>query len=616
MLNLWGSTSYDKEFPAQVDGGAAAAPLPPRTDDPMLSPKRRTPLRDSAAVHSAAAVDTGRSSPDARLEVTLVLKPPEDLEPARARVLAELVDAHPLAGPSLSVDDVHALRDPGADAFDRVLDFARDFDLRVVDQSRLRRDVVVEGSVAQVEKAFGVELHHFGHPGGSYRGHHGPVDLPVSLSGVVDAVLGLENRPLHNSFAGTEAAQRTSVLRLSPQALARHYAFPASPGAAACRVALVEFAGGYHGADVSAYAERFRLPRPRVRAFSVAGGDEKYGANRPMPKGRLGRMLDAWDSARTMSDLPGDRTQVGELLATLEVTMDVELVAGLAGGAAVDVHFAPPGADGWRRVFFAALGEPVGDRRRVPRPVAVSVSWGGSESEFGPMYLRALHQALEAAAHLGITVCCASGDIGSSNTPGGSDRANVNFPASSPAVLACGGTRLLADSRTIVGETAWKGEMLGAPTATGGGMSGYFQRPAWQTRPGHGTPKPTWLAGDDPDFDGRWLPDVAASADFGAGPGMVVAGQDRVGGGTSAATPIWASLVTRLCGRHGRGLGYLNRWLYAAADECCRDVSGGDNDVTGGRIPYFRAEKGWNACTGWGVPVGQALAARLAREAG
>lgn len=83
-------------------------------------------------------------------------------------------------------------------------------------------------------------------------------------------------------------------------------------------------------------------------------------------------------------------------------------------------------------------------------------------------------QVAQEAALLGITIVVASGDSGS--TDGANDGQNhVDFPASSPHVLAVGGTRLLAANGVITGETVWNDRTAGG--ATGGGFSNVFTVP-------------------------------------------------------------------------------------------------------------------------------------------
>src|SRR5581483_7259633 len=110
------------------------------------------------------------------------------------------------------------------------------------------------------------------------------------------------------------------------------------------------------------------------------------------------------------------------------------------------------------------------------KPSVISISWGAAESEWTPQALDAFNAAFNDAALLGITVCAAAGDNGSSD--GESDgRAHVDFPASSPWVLACGGTRLVGKNGQIQSETVWNNGTNGG--ATGGGVSAHFAKPSY-----------------------------------------------------------------------------------------------------------------------------------------
>src|SRR5206468_6072250 len=110
------------------------------------------------------------------------------------------------------------------------------------------------------------------------------------------------------------------------------------------------------------------------------------------------------------------------------------------------------------------------------------ISWGAPESEWTAQALTAMNGAFEAACALGVTVCCAAGDAGSSDqnpdngTPDG--LAHADFPGSSPFVLCCGGTRLVADANGIASETVWGDDATSS--ATGGGVSDTFDLPDWQ----------------------------------------------------------------------------------------------------------------------------------------
>jgi kumamolisin len=210
--------------------------------------------------------------------------------------------------------------------------------------------------------------------------------------------------------------------------------------------------------------------------------------------------------------------------------------------------------------------------------------------------MTALDQAMADAAALGVTVTAASGDDGSADrvTDG---KVHVDFPASSPHALGCGGTSLVADggSGAVTSETVWNNGAGGG--ATGGGVSDVFPLPAWQQAAG--VPAPS-VPGT-----GRGVPDVAADADPSTGYRVRVDGTDAVFGGTSAVAPLWAALLARLAQQTGAGFGLVQPLVYAGVT--AGTAATGFRDITEGDNGAFSAGPGWDACTGLGVPDGQAL---------
>src|SRR6185312_15336600 len=158
--------------------------------------------------------------------------------------------------------------------------------------------------------------------------------------------------------------------------------------------------------------------------------------------------------------------------------------------------------------FLDAITKAVHDD--VNKPSVISISWGASESNWTAQAMTQYDQAFQAAAAMGVTICVASGDNGSSDgVPDG--KAHVDFPASSPNVLACGGTKLLASGGTrISSEVVWNEGATTSATA------------------------------------GRGVPDVAGDADPSTGYEVRVDGENIVIGGTSAVAPLWAGLVALL----------------------------------------------------------------------
>ncbi len=411
------------------------------------------------------------------------------------------------------------------------------------------RRLRVSGPAGAVAAAFGTALVRVG----DRRARRGGLTLPAALDGVVVAVLGLDDRPQARAHFRPAAAPATAY---SPLDLGRVYRFPAGTDGSGTTIAIVELGGGFARSDLDAYFAGLGVRGPKVTAVGVDGATNVAGKD---PQGADG-----------------------------EVLLDIEVAGALAPRAGIVVYFAPNTDAG----FLDAVAQAA---HASPTPAAISISWGQSEDDWTAQARTALDQALADAAALGITVTVAAGDDGSTDraTDG---RSHCDFPAASPHALACGGTRLDADPATgaVTSEVVWnEGAGKGA---TGGGISDTFPRPPWQT--GVGVPA-----------SGRGVPDVAAVADPQTGYRVRVDGRDAVIGGTSAVAPLWAALVARLVQATGRPLGLAQPALYAAASAGA--VPPGFRDITQGSNGAFRAVPGWDACTGLGVPDGEALLVAL-----
>jgi kumamolisin len=199
---------------------------------------------------------------------------------------------------------------------------------------------------------------------------------------------------------------------------------------------------------------------------------------------------------------------------------------------------------------------------------------------------------------MGVTVCVAAGDQGS--TDGVQDGLNhVDFPASSPNVLACGGTKLEASGNNISSETVWN-ELSQDEGATGGGISDFFALPSWQKSVG------VPASANANHHVGRGVPDVAGDADPGTGYDTLVDGQSSVIGGTSAVAPLWAGLIALINQMLGKPAGFVNALLYQNAN-----TADDFNQITSGNNGAYSAGAGWNACTGLGSPIGSKVAEAL-----
>lgn len=279
-----------------------------------------------------------------------------------------------------------------------------------------------------------------------------------------------------------------------------------------------------------------------------------------------------------------------------ELALDLQLAGTLAPGARIVTYFGTNDQKGWIETVSHAIHD------RENRPSVLSISWGSTEDWWEAATISTLEQLFEEAMRLGITVCAASGDDGCAKDLHGNCR--VTFPASSPFVLACGGSRIDADDCEVVWNVRQK-------RASGGGISDRIPRPSWQ---GAFPSEARAPARRTPNFDGRQLPDVAGLAGYSYS--VYVGGSYLNGaGGTSAVAPLWAALIARLnegLRKHGRRpVGHFHPILYKdrSVQEAFSEINYGHNDPFG-RAGY-EARSGWNACTGWGSPNGNRLLAAL-----
>jgi len=337
-------------------------------------------------------------------------------------------------------------------------------------------------------------------------------------------------------FAATTSSQ------LTPKQLAAFYGFPSGATGAGKKAAVIELGGGFVQRDLDNYFHGMGLTVKPVVFHSIDGAQNSPGD----PNGADG-----------------------------EVMLDLCVIGGMAPGAELHLYM----ADNTDAGFLAAIKQ-----ARLDKMDAISISWGAPEDQWGAATMQAFDAEFAACGAAGITVTCAAGDNGSSDGESGK---HVDFPASSPHVLGCGGTAI--NSTQPISETVWNDGSNGG--ATGGGVSGTFLLPSWQA------------SANVPGAKYRGVPDVAGNADPNTGWIVIVDGQQMVIGGTSAVAPMWAALAVCLSQELGANVGFINPSLYK--------LSGWSRDITSGNNGTYAARSGYDCCTGQGVPIGAKLLAAL-----
>ena len=458
-------------------------------------------------------------------------------------------------------------------------EFAGAQGLRVLEISTAARSLSVAATVADFEKAFHVELMDVEHEGSSYRRFAAPPSLPPEMRDLIVGIFGLRGRPMR-SRPRVHHANSTEPF-WTARDLARAYHFPEEVNGAGQVIALLEFGGGFDTADLDAFFAAQGLTSPRVTVKSIAGAE-----NQPCVADAVQLFLQVIEGKRDQAAC--DPALLEAAQGTIEVTLDVQIAGALAPGAELVVYMAPSTEDG----IFQALSAAIHDEN--PRVDVITMSWGEPEPAVSLAQSNAITQLLEDAVARGITVCASSGDFGAYDDPQ-SKQICVNFPASSPLVLACGGTTVQRSEESIEKETAWNCGPHGMTAATGGGVSSRFARPEWQKT----EPMPAAPNG----LAGRGVPDVAGVADPHNGCEILVKGIRCSAFGTSAVAPLWAALIARCNQAAGQRLGDVHTAFYQLAQSGSspfRTIDEGDNG-------YYRAAAGWNACTGLGTPHGAQL---------
>jgi kumamolisin len=522
---------------------------------------KRVELKGSMCRALSGARRVGPADPNERIQVTVFLrrgdeKPFPSIEEQATRSLKDRK--------YLSREEFAAAYGARTQDLAAVRKFAEQYGLEVVSENRARRSVILNGAVQAFSSAFEAEMGRWEHPSGTYRCRTGTLTIPAELDGVILGVFGLDNRPQAKAHfrVRKRVSAQSGAVSYSPVQVADAYDFPSGVDGSGQCIGIVELGGGYNTQDLQTFFGGLGITVPTVTAVSVDGATNSPTGDPDGPDG--------------------------------EVELDIEVAGSVAPGAQLAMYFAPNTDAGFLDAVTTAIHD------TTLKPSIISISWGGPESSWTQQAMDSLNSACQDAATMGITVTVASGDDGSSDGVS-SGAPTVDFPASSPYVMGCGGTKLELSGDTTTEEDVWN-DLSENEGATGGGVSEVFAIPSFQS------------SADVPKapngFAGRGVPDVAGDADPETGYNVVVDGQQTVIGGTSAVAPLWAGLIALINQSMGKNAGYLNPLMYTTS------VEGTMHEITTGNNGAYSAGPGWNACTGLGSPDGSKLLDALEASSG
>jgi hypothetical protein len=403
----------------------------------------------------------------------------------------------------------------------------------------------------------------------------------------------------------------------------------------------LQFAG-WNRADLSDYADSIHVPDP----------------------------VDSGQYTQIPVDQPGNKVPAaskGEHEADEEVDLDQETILATDPSANQRAYFSPNNKmSGYVDALDQVLADVTQSSNAVdggdPKIVALSTSWGACEDDFEFNFNRetinAVENVLKSLTAAGVTVFAASGDDGvyDCGNSSSSTKIAVDYPASSPAVVGVGGTRLTAggDRSANTGsnwtDTSWsctsaqtcQGFKAKDTGGSGGGESALFAMPQYQSV-GIGNQPFTTSTGKKGNFGTqphRLVPDIADDGDPATGFEVLTSDPRDVKscaphhaptcvpqvfaiGGTSLSSPEAAALFTDMLGKHGvtAGVGDIHDALYsayAAHHGAFRDITAGRNghqpDVdthAASQASYdlpVNAQKGYDTVTGLGAALWQRIA--------
>ncbi len=420
--------------------------------------------------------------------------------------------------------------------------------------------VSATGTAAHASSAFNTHLKGFQKDGHPVFANSSDAQVPQSLGGIVETVLGLDTANVYRTFNHQVLASNAK----------------STPSATPAKV-------GHNPLDFSTIYGADSLPTAtNATAAVVMWGDATAAVND----------LATYATANSLGSVATAIVKTGPANSTYTLTdaewdMDSQAILGAAGGAIKKIIFYSSPNTASNANVTAAMNKAVTDN------LATVINGSFGECETGDTI--AVNDAIfKQAVTQGQTFSISTGDSGAFECNSGKPTSNytVSSPAVSPYVIAVGGSALLTTGTTAYSsEVVWnQGLSKRALGATGGGYSTIEAAPSWQS-------------GITGSTTARGLPDIAFDADPNSGVKVYVNGAIQQWGGTSLSAPIFAGFWARLQSDNNNTLPFPAAAFYtyfskSANAALLHDITSGNNGYS--TTPGFTAVAGWDAATGFG----------------
>ncbi|HSS98230.1 MAG TPA: protease pro-enzyme activation domain-containing protein [Terriglobales bacterium] len=458
----------------------------------------------------------------------------------------------------------------------------------VEDVSLGRRSVIFSGNAGQVAAAFHTRIQTYKVNGELHHANDSDPEIPKALAGVVGGVVSLHDfqaQPMHVTPAYNPVPAVPSPNFSSGSS---HYLSPADFAVIYNLNPLYQNLNDGSGQNI-AIVGRSNINLSDVRSFR---------SNFGLPTKDPQVILNGAD--------PG----VSDANELSEATLDVEWSGAVAKNATVKfvVSKSTSSSDG---VYLSA--QYIVDHNTAP---VMSVSFGLCEAALGSSGNNFINSLWQQAAAEGITVFVSSGDSGaagcdSSGAPSGTHGRGVNGLCSSPYSVCVGGTQFddtsnaglywssfnasstQASAQSYIPEKVWNESGNSGLWSGGGGVSTVYPKPSWQT--GTGVPAD----------NKRDVPDVSLTAAVHDGYLVYMNGGLMLLGGTSAASPSLAGIMSLVVQNTATPQGNANPIFYTLASRqnsggavVFHDTTAGNNTVPG--VNGFNASTGYDQGSGLG----------------
>jgi kumamolisin len=444
---------------------------------------------------------------------------------------------------------------PTQQDYDAVIAFAKSHGLEVVGGSRDGFEVQVKGTVADVEKAFHVNMVNVFDPadGKTYfsADREPTADLPFALW----HISGLDNLDKPHTML-VKKEDYAKAHGISPDAVVSHATTGSGPSASFLGS---DMRAAYYGGTT------YTGKGLALGLFEYEGTDladlTTYYTNVKQTEPVTPVLLSTDGTTTSCTEKSGKCDDT-------EQTLDMTQIMGMAPGlSSLTVYIGSTDT-----AIISSM------TTHSPLPLTIGCSWGWT-----PADPSTLDPYFEKMATQGQTFFAASGDSSTWSTK------NEAWPADDANIISVGGT----DLTTASAGGAWKSET--AWVDSGGGISpDKIAIPSWQ--------KPVITSTNKGSTTYRNGPDVSANANFTF---YVCADQTTCTansyGGTSFAAPMWAGYVALADQEYGKGLGFIDPAIYTIGQGSSYKTD--FHDITSGKSGSYSAETGYDLVTGWGSPT-------------